>query len=222
MGLGALGSSLLGGAAALDPTGFLGGASSAYGAYQQQQFDAEQASINRDFQAEQAQIARGFTRRMSNTAVRRNVRDMKAAGLNPILAAGGGASTPSSPSPSGANATGQNIPGAGVASALNIKKQAQEVNLLKAQTEKVKSDTNPVEFWINTLKSAGIDVKKAAKLWGIDLEDVVGSAKELNDNSKAKTTGKNAKWPNTKSRAELRRSRLGGNTSHHLSPNYEN
>jgi hypothetical protein len=50
----------------------------------EQEFNAQQAQLNRDFQ-----------RQMSNTAHRRQVRDLKAAGLNPILSANQGASTPS-------------------------------------------------------------------------------------------------------------------------------
>ena len=53
-------------------------------------FNAEQSSINRDYQTQ-----------MSNTAVQRRSTDMLAAGINPILAAGDPASSPSGSSASG-------------------------------------------------------------------------------------------------------------------------
>lgn len=57
---------------------------------QSQQFNAEQAGINREWSAGQAQIGREFQERMSNTAYQRASRDMQAAGLNPMMMFGKG------------------------------------------------------------------------------------------------------------------------------------
>jgi len=71
-------------------------------------FTERMANSAQDFSAKQAGIARDWNEKLANTAHQREVADLRAAGLNPILSAGGsGAPSPSSPSPSGVSGSGQ-------------------------------------------------------------------------------------------------------------------
>ena len=76
-------------------------------ALQQMDFQTSANKLAMDFSAEQAAIQRNWLARMSNSSYQRAVKDLQAAGLNPILAySQGGASVPSVTAASGVTSAG--------------------------------------------------------------------------------------------------------------------
>lgn len=128
----------------------LGAGASFLSAKQQQQAQMELQANNQQWQE-----------RMSNTAHQREVADLKKAGLNPVLSAGGqGATTPSG----GVGEAQMADMGNAINTAISAKQAEAQIKNTEAQTENIKADTKNKEQlfeWTPDINKSIIDYQSA-------------------------------------------------------------
>lgn len=110
----------------------IGGVSSLVGGYFGNEASAREAAKNRDFQE-----------RMSSTAHQREVADLKAAGLNPMLSGMGGSGASQ---PGGATASQSDIITPAVSTALNARRQGEEIQTLQETRRGIAAQSDMAEL----------------------------------------------------------------------------
>lgn len=127
----------------------IGGAFSYFGQRDANRTNRDIANQANAQTAYQAQLNRDWQERMSNTSFQRGVADMKAAGINPMLAfSKGGASTPGGSAATATTGAPQQSTTAGVpaavTSALQLHLNAANLENIRAQTAKTVADAEAV------------------------------------------------------------------------------
>jgi hypothetical protein len=113
------------------------GAASLLGGERRNSAQMQQAKMANEFSAQQAALNRDFQREMSNTMVQRRMEDMRAGGINPILAANSAASSPAGSAPAGQQAQIMDTITPAVSSAVQANQSMAQAKLIQEQLKPV-------------------------------------------------------------------------------------
>jgi hypothetical protein len=127
-----------------------------------------------------------FQYNMARSAHQNEVRDLRKAGLNPILSGTGGAG---SATPSGASAKMESVEGAGVSSALEALTSISKALLTKQETELTKATTERTTAEIETEKQRPQLVRSQSHLATNQATNAIETNRNIEADTRLKTIG---------------------------------